>query len=174
MNDTNLVDQENAENLFGSVQDLNDSIDKKEKEIQKDNQNRSQPKYKGAEDIFSDFSKSVVFIGNRKNKSLQGVGSGFVIKHEGKLKIITNWHVIDGAESLSVWIEPKEMVDENFLISQVDSYSAKIIKINKTKDLAMIEVEQLPLKIKPVTFGKFSRNLIGKTSYAIGHPEGHL
>jgi len=174
VNDTNLVDQENAENLFGSVQNLNESINKKEKEIQKDNQNRSQPKYKGAEDIFSDFSKSVVYIGNRKNKSLQGVGSGFVIRHEGKLKIITNWHVIDGADNLSVWIEPKDMVDEDFLISQVDSYSAKLIKINKTKDLAMIEVEQLPLKIKPVTFGKFSRSLIGKTSYAIGHPEGHL
>ena len=39
VNDTNLVDQENAENLFGSVQDLNESINKKEKEIQKDNQN---------------------------------------------------------------------------------------------------------------------------------------
>ena len=35
VNDTNLVDQENAENLFGSVQDLNESINKKEKEIQK-------------------------------------------------------------------------------------------------------------------------------------------
>ena len=82
--------------------------------------------------------------------------------------------MIDGADNLSVWIEPKDMVDEDFLISQVDSYSAKLIKINKTKDLAMIEVEQLPLKIKPVTFGKFSRSLIGKTAYAIGHPEGHL
>ena len=41
--------------------------------------------------------------------------------------------MIDGADNLSVWIEPKDMVNEDFLISQVDSYSAKLIKINKTK-----------------------------------------
>ena len=56
------------------------------------------------------------------------MGSGFVIKHKGKLKIITNWHVIDGADSLSVWVKPNKMVDENFLITEVESYNAKLIK----------------------------------------------
>ena len=158
VNDTNLVDKENAQNLLGNVEDLNEAISSKEKEIQKNNKDRSQPKFKGAEDIFVDFSKSVVFIGNRKNKSLKGVGSGFVIRDKGNLKITTNWHVIDGADSLSVWTEPTKMVDENFLISQIDSFTAKIIKVNKTKDLAMLEVEQLPLNVKTVRFGKFSKD----------------
>ena len=175
INDTNLVDDENAENILDNVKDLNEALSEKEKEIQNNNKNRSQPKFKGgAEEIYSDFASSVVFIGNRKNKKLEGVGSGFVIKHKDKLKIITNWHVIDGADSLSVWVKPDKMVDENFLITEIESYNAKLIKVNKTKDLAMLEAERLPIKVKAANYGKFSNSLIGKTSFAIGHPEGLL
>ena len=174
INDTNLVDDENAENLLKNVKNLNEALKEKEKEIIQNNKNRSQPKFKGAGDIFDNFSKSVVYIGNRKKNKINGVGSGFVINNRGKIQIITNWHVVDGADSLSVWIEPNKEVDENYLITQVDSYSAKLIKVNKTKDLAMLETEKLPLNIHPVTFGKFSKSLIGKQAYAIGHPNGHL
>ena len=66
------------------------------------------------------------------------------------------------------------MVDENYLISKVPSHNAKIVKINKTKDLAMLEVENLPIKLKPVVYGKFNRVKPGQTSFAIGHPEGLL
>ncbi|MDC3068778.1 S1C family serine protease [Candidatus Pelagibacter sp.] len=174
LNDTNLVDPENAENLLDNVKNLNEALDEKTEEIQSDNKNRSQPKYKGAEDIYEEYIDSVVFIGNLKNSKLQGMGSGFVIKDKGELKIITNWHVIEGNDSLKVWLKPKTMVDENFLINQVDSYSAQLIKTNKTKDLAMIKVEQLPLKIKPVNYGKFSKVRPGQNVFAMGHPEGLL
>ena len=174
LNDTNLVDEENAEILLENVTDLNEALKEKEKEIIKNNKNRSQPKFKGAEDIYDDFSSSVVFIGNRKNNRIKGVGSGFVIKNKGKLQIITNWHVINGADQLSVWIKPNKMVDENYLISEVPSHNAKIIKVNKTKDLAMLEVENLPVKLKPIVYGKFNRIRPGQTSFAIGHPEGLL
>ena len=174
INDTNLVDTENAEDLLNDVNDLNQALSEKEKEIRNNNKNRSQPKFKGNEDIYNDFSSSVVFIGNRKNKRLIGMGSGFVIKHKGKLKIITNWHVIDDSDSLSVWIKPKKMVDENYLISQVESYNAKLVSVNKTKDLAMLEVERLPIKMKPLIYGKFAKVRVGQTAFAIGHPEGLL
>ena len=174
VNDTNLIDNDYAENLLDNVKDLNQALNEKNNEIKEKNKNRSQPKFKGAEDIYNDFSNSVVFIGNRKNGKLQGMGSGFVINHNGKLKIITNWHVVDNANSLNVWIKPNKMVDENYLINQVDSYSAKLIKVNKTKDLAMLEVEKLPLKLKPVNYGKFIKVRPGQTSFAIGHPEGLL
>ena len=174
VNDTNLVDTENAENLLGNVKNLNEALDEKSKEIQSDNKNRSQPKYKGAEDIYEHYINSVVFIGNLKKSKLQGMGSGFVIKDKGELKIITNWHVIEGNDNLKVWLKPKTMVDENFLINQVDSYSAQLIKINKTKDLAMLKVERLPLKIKPVNYGKFSNIRPGQDVFAMGHPQGLL
>ena len=174
VNDTNLIDSENAENILNDVTGLNQALSEKEKEIQDNNKNRSQPKFKGAEDIYNDFSSSVVFIGNRKGNRLEGMGSGFVIKHKGKLQIITNWHVIDGADSLSIWVKPDKMVDENYLITEIESYSAKLIKVNRTKDLAMLEVERLPIKIKPVSYGKFNKVRPGQTSFAIGHPEGLL
>ena len=115
-------------------------LSEKEQEIQNNNKNRSQPKYKGAEDIYDYYIESVVFIGNLKKNRVVGMGSGFVIKEKGKLKIITNWHVIDDADSLSVWIMPKPMVVEEFLINQIDSYSANLIKVNKTKDLALLNL----------------------------------
>ena len=174
VNDTNLVDNENAEIILDEVKNLNQALSEKEKEIQNNNKNRSQPKFKGAEDIYDDFSSSVVFIGNRKNNKLEGMGSGVVIKHQGKLKIITNWHVIDGSDSLSVWTKPKEMVDENFLITEIESYGAKLINQNKTKDLALLEVERLPISIRALSYGKFSKIRPGQTSFAIGHPEGLL
>ena len=174
VNDTNLVDSENAENLLDNVKDLNEALSEKQKEIQDNNKNRGQPKYKGAEDIYSDFSSSFVFIGSRKNNRLEGMGSGFVINQKGKLRIITNWHVIDKADSLSVWLKPDKMVDEDYLITKVESFGAKIIKVNKTKDLAMLQVEKLPIKVKPVSYGKFDKVKPGQTSFAIGHPEGLL
>ena len=174
INDTNLVDSENAENILDNVKDLNEALSEKQKEIQNNNKNRSQPKFKGAEDIYNDFSPSVVFIGNRKNNKLEGMGSGIVIKHKGKLRIITNWHVIDGSDSLSIWTKPDKMVDENFLITEVESYNAKLIHQNKTKDLALLEVERLPINVKALSFGKFSKIRPGQTSFAIGHPEGLL
>ena len=174
VNDTNLVDDDHAENLLNNVKDLNQALEKKSTEIQKNNKNRSQPKFKGAEDIYDYYINSVVFIGNLKNKRVKGMGSGFVIKDKGKLKIITNWHVIDEADSLRIWIKPKKMVDEDYLINQVDSYSAKLIKVNKTKDLALLEVAELPLKIRPVNYGKFENIRPGENVFAMGHPHGHL
>ena len=174
INDTNLVDSENAENILDNVKDLNEALSEKQKEIQNNNKNRSQPKFKGAEDIYNDFSSSVVFIGNRKNNKLEGMGSGIVIKQKGKLRIITNWHVIDGSDSLSIWTKPDKMVDENFLITEIESYNAKLIHQNKTKDLALLEVERLPINVKALSYGKFSKIRPGQASFAIGHPEGLL
>ena len=112
VNDTNLVDEYNAENLLQNVKNLDEALAKKEKEIKDNNKNRSQPKYKGAEDIYNYYINSVVFIGSLKKNRVDGMGSGFVIKDKGELKIITNWHVIDDADSLSIWLMPKPMVDE--------------------------------------------------------------
>ena len=173
INDTNLVDEKIATNIFHNVVNLKKAVLKKGKEIKEKNKNRKKKKYKGAEDIFEDYAKSVVYIGNRKKGKIETIGSGFIVNHKG-LKIITNWHVIEDADSIDVWIKPEKMVDENYLIYRVDSYSAKLIKVNKTKDLAMLEVNKLPFNIKPVSYGKFNKIKVGQTSFAIGHPKGLL
>tara|TARA_B100000965_G_scaffold388897_1_gene393950 strand:+ start:461 stop:1747 length:1287 start_codon:yes stop_codon:yes gene_type:complete len=173
INDTNLVDEENAEKLVSINNDFKKSLEEESKVIQEKNKNRKRPKFKGGVEIYEDYSNSVVFIGNRVKGKMKTVGSGFVINHNGP-KIITNWHVIEGADTIHVWLKPSDEVDENYLIEKVDSFTAKLIKTNKKKDLAMIEVSGLPLKAKPVKYGSFKNIKIGETLFAIGHPEGLL
>ena len=132
--------------------------------------NKNRPpltKFKGgAEDIYKDYAKSVVFIGNgKKNTS----GSGFVINHKGK-KIITNWHVVDGSKKVRVWFKPKDLVAERYMLDNLDSYEARVVKIDKEKDLALLEIVGLPNDIKPVSLGNFKDVRIGETVFAIGHP----
>ena len=132
--------------------------------------NKNRPprtKFKGqAGDIFKDYAKSVVFIGNYKKNSS---GSGFVINHNGK-KIVTNWHVVEGSKKVRVWFKPENLVEERYMIDNLDSYEAKVVKIDKEKDLALLEVLGLPNNIKPVQFGDYKNVNVGETAFAIGHP----
>ncbi len=173
LNDTNLVEKKIAENLLLSNDETNVALIERSKIISKKNRNRKKQKFKGGVEVYEDYSNTVVYIGNRVKGKIKTSGSGFVINHNG-LKIITNWHVIEGADSIHIWIKPKDDVDENYLLDKVDSYAAKLIKFNKKKDLAMVEVQNLPIKIKPVSYGKFKDIKIGETLFAIGHPEGLL
>ena len=173
INDTNLANIENAENLVSSISEKNEALTERSKIITKKNKNRKKQKYKGGVEIYEDYSSSVVFIGNRVKGKIKTVGSGFIVNHNGP-KIITNWHVIEGADTIHVWLKPKEEIDENYLIDRVDSFTAKLIKSNKKKDLAMIEVSGISAKAKPVKFGSFDNVRIGETLFAIGHPEGLL
>ena len=132
--------------------------------------NKNRPprtKFKGApEDIYTDYAKSVVFIGNTKKNTS---GSGFIVNHNGK-KIITNWHVVEGSKNVRVWLKPKDLVAEQYMLDNLDSYKARVVKIDREKDLALLEVVKLPNDIKPVTLGNFNDVKIGETVFAIGHP----
>ena len=132
--------------------------------------NRNRPprtKFKGpSEEIYKEYAKSVVFIGNYKRK---GSGSGFIINHKGK-KIITNWHVVQGSKKVRVWLKPENLVNERYMLDNLDSYEARVIKIDKEKDLALLEVIDLPNNIKPVQFGDYKNVNVGETAFAIGHP----
>ena len=129
----------------------------------------SVPKFKGgAEEIFEDYADSVVLIGNNDKWA---TGSGFFIKHNG-LKIITNWHVVEGTKNVDVWLKPKEKKEVKYLLNNVDSYKGKVVKTNKKKDLAMIEIKGISHRVKPVIFGNFNKVKEGQMGFAIGHPEG--
>lgn len=172
INDTNLVDKNSAKNLLKIIFKTDSALLEESKK--KKYKTRKRPNFKSGTDLYDQYIDSVVFIGNLKNNKVRGMGSGFVIKDKGELKIITNWHVIEGAETLRVWIKPEPMVDENYLINKINYFSAELIKINKTKDLAMLKVQNLPLKINPVIFGKYSNVRPGENVFAIGHPRGYL
>jgi S1-C subfamily serine protease len=135
--------------------------------ISKNTNRAPRTKFKGQpEEIFKEYARSVVFIHNFRKK---GTGTGFVINHKGK-KIITNWHVIQGAKEVRVWLKPENLVNERYMLDNLVSYDAKVIKIDKEKDLALLEIFNLPNDVKPVKFGDYKNINVGEIAFAIGHP----
>ena len=136
------------------------------KDVVKKNKTRKpRTKFKGGpEEIFEKFANSVVYIENKKDR---GSGSGFIINHNG-LKVITNWHVVETAKNVTICLKTENLNR----VCDTDYYTGKVIKRNKQKDLAMIEVKGLPTSLKPVVYGTYKSVKIGQTAFAIGHPDG--
>ena len=163
---TPLVDDKVTEKSKDKLVTIINYANNQSQIVKKKNKNRKpRTKFKGGpEEIFEKFANSVVYIENQKDR---GTGSGFVINHKG-LKIITNWHVVETAKDVTICLR----TDDLNKVCDTDYYSGKVIKKNKRKDLAMIEVKGLPSSIKPVVYGKYKDVKIGQTAFAIGHPEG--
>jgi len=168
ISETPLSERNQILKIKSDLKIKNDYLKIKSPELAKKNKNRPpKKKFKGpSEEIYLDYANSVVFIANRKKN---GSGSGFIIHHNGK-KIITNWHVVEGAKRVDVWLKPKDLVAEEYMIKNIDSYKAEVIKIDKVKDLALLKINGLPENIKPVKFGNYDDINIGETVFAIGHP----
>ena len=85
-------------------------------------------------------------------------GSGFILTDDGY--IITNYHVIEGANTVTV--------------STYDGtqYDAKIIGYDESNDVAVLKVEAQGLT--PVVIGSSSKLNVGDNVVAIGNPLGEL
>ncbi len=90
----------------------------------------------------------------------EGSGSGFVWDDAGH--IVTNYHVVENADSLSV----------NF--GNDTSLPAEIVGIDPPNDLAVIKVEQLPEAIEPLALGDSDTLQVGQLAIAIGNPFGQF
>jgi len=166
VNATPLVDEKIIEKSKDKLITIINYANNQSQTVKQKNKNRKpRTKFKGGpEEIFEKFANSVVYIENQKDR---GTGSGFVINHKG-LKIITNWHVVETAKDVTICLR----TDDLNKVCDTDYYTGKVIKKNKRKDLAMIEVKGLPSSIKPVVYGKYKDVKIGQTAFAIGHPGG--
>src|SRR5918998_1467470 len=87
----------------------------------------------------------------------EGTGSGSVIDEQGH--ILTNNHVVEGAERLSV------SFGEN-------TYPARIVGRDPDTDLAVIKVDAPREQLRPVAFGDSERLVVGQKVLAIGNPFG--
>jgi serine protease Do len=110
-------------------------------------------------DFFGDeFSER--FFGGRmpqREQKLTSLGSGFIMDKEGY--IITNNHVIEGADEIKVRLSDKE------------EYDAKIIGRDGKTDIALIKIE--PDKDLPVAvLGDSDALKVGEWVMAIGNPFG--
>ena len=103
--------------------------------------------------IYDQIKCSVVLI-----QTEIGLGSGFVYDHEGR--IVTNYHVIEGANTIQVTFLDGNITDAN--IVGEDPYS----------DLAVIKVSPDITKLCPVVLGNSSELIVGEPVAAIGNPFG--
>lgn len=85
-----------------------------------------------------------------------GTGSGVIVSTDGY--IVTNHHVIDGAEKLEV------------LLNDNSTYTATVIGSDEATDLALIKIEATGLK--PIVFGNSDDTKIGQWVLAVGNPFG--
>lgn len=89
----------------------------------------------------------------------EGAGSGVIISDDGY--IITNYHVIEGANNITVTLR-----DGN------TSYTAKVVGSDSDNDIALLKIDAKGLSA--VTFGDSSKLAVGDYVVAIGNPLGEL
>ena len=95
------------------------------------------------------------FFGPQPRESL---GSGFVIDRSGR--IVTNYHVIDGAQEIEV----------NF--SGDDRVPAKVVGSDPSTDLAVLEIDAQARALTPLPLGNSDAVRVGDSVVAIGNPFG--
>ena len=100
----------------------------------------------------------------------RAIGSGFVIDPDGY--IITNAHVVSGAQRVQVILPPAQS-DGSLaaaLSSRIDVVPAKIIGVAKDKDLALLKIDGAHLPALALASYRELRQ--GHTVFAFGSPEG--
>ena len=102
------------------------------------------------EDMFKEF-------GTPQERQSSALGSGFIIDEEGI--VVTNNHVIEGAEDIVVQVNGEK------------KFKAKVIGADPLSDIAVLQIETKE-KFVPVKFGDSDKARIGDWVIAIGNPFG--
>ncbi|WP_457628315.1 S1C family serine protease [Oceanithermus sp.] len=105
------------------------------------------------------FEQFAPFFGPYLEPPRQGTGSGFVIDKEGY--ILTNFHVVDGADKIEVKFhnDPKP-------------YPAKLVGSAPPLDLALLKVDAPADRLRPIPLGDSDTIKVGQKAIAIGNPFG--
>ena len=96
------------------------------------------------------------FVPRTRPAPRQGVGSGFIISEDGL--IVTNHHVIDGAQSVSITLHSGEEVE------------ATVVGSDPLTDIALLDIagDEHPM----VSFGSSEDLKVGEAVIAVGSPFG--
>ncbi len=87
----------------------------------------------------------------------QGQGSGFILDKQGH--ILTNYHVIQGAQLVEVTLWNKK------------KYKATVVGSDQSHDIALLQI-QGTADLEPATLADSSHLMVGQEVYAIGNPFG--
>ena len=88
----------------------------------------------------------------------EGTGSGFVVDTSGH--VVTNNHVIEGADSIEVTFSDETTVP------------AEVVGTDPLNDLAVLMPERIPPGVTPVKLGSSAELQVGQRAIAIGNPFG--
>lgn len=116
--------------------------------------------------VYANYVDSVVGITNESTvtnyygqiSSTASSGSGFVITEDGY--IVTNYHVIEGANTLTVTLH------------NGDSYDAEVVGYDASNDVALLKIAATGLTVAPL--GDSDDLVVGDAVAAIGNPLGEL
>jgi serine protease Do len=92
--------------------------------------------------------------GAPRDQEAKSLGSGFIISADGK--ILTNAHVVDGADEIKVKLDDRT------------EKMAKVIGIDKATDVALLKIDAKNLPV--VKFGDSDKLVVGEWVLAIGSP----
>lgn len=102
--------------------------------------------------------------GGTKEYTQTSAGSGIIISEDGY--IMTNNHVISGADEITVYVMPDEEDGEE------QAYEATLVGTSESHDIAVIKIDAENLT--PVTFGDSDQLEVGELAVAIGNPMGSV
>jgi serine protease Do len=126
---------------------------------QKSRQRRGMPEL-SEDDPFYEFFRRFGQVpprrGPEREPEAQSVGSGFVIGSNGE--VITNAHVVDGADEVTVRLSDKR------------EFKAKVLGADKRTDVALLKIDATNLP--KVTIGDPEKLRVGEWVVAIGKPFG--
>jgi serine protease Do len=96
--------------------------------------------------------------GGTADRVQQGQGSGVIVSRDGI--ILTNNHVIDGADEIEVSLSDGRL------------FRAKTVGTDPQSDMAILQLENAPADLVPLPFGDSDRLRLGESVVAIGNPFG--
>jgi S1-C subfamily serine protease len=118
--------------------------------------------------VFEAVAPSTVFVINKRvevdpfGRSVEetpaGAGSGFLWDNKGH--VVTNFHVVRGAQALSVTLYDHRTFD------------ARVVGTDPRKDIAVLELLDAPNNLRPIRVEKGLELAVGQKTLAIGNPFG--
>jgi putative serine protease PepD len=111
-----------------------------------------------AKQVYDGAKNAVAFVSAQTPQG-QATGSGFVVSADGK--IITNEHVVDGAQQVTVKLGTSDT-----------AVPAQVLAADASKDLALLQVDTGGQKLPALSLGDSSSVQVGDSVFAIGNPYG--
>jgi len=117
--------------------------------------------------VYENVNPSVVNINTRSvqidrffrfQREAEGSGSGAVLDKQGH--ILTNFHVVDGADTIEVTLASNQ------------SFAATLIGGDKEHDIAVLKIEAAPKDLRPISMGSSSDLRVGQQAFVLGNPFG--